>query len=311
MSGEVLLTGGHGFLGHWVRKELERRGVNHTTPTRRHLDLMDPYGTWDYLREHRPEAVIHMAAKCGGIGANQEKPAEFFYENLMMGCRLMHMAWQAGVKKFVGIGTVCSYPKHTPVPFMEIHFWSGYPEETNAFYGLAKKMLLVQGQAYRKQYGFNAIHLLPANLYGPGDNFDLRTSHVIPAIIRKIWEAKKAGRDFVKLWGSGDPTREFLYIEDAAKGICDALEFYDEPEPLNLGTCKDISIRGLAAQIAGIMGFEGDIEWDLSKADGQPARCLDTTKSYVKMGWKPQISLGEGLRRTIEWWMAEADVQKH
>ncbi|HQE20039.1 MAG TPA: GDP-L-fucose synthase, partial [Aggregatilineales bacterium] len=236
------------------------------------------------------------------IGANREHPAEFFYENLMMGVQLLHEAWKAGVKKFVSIGTVCAYPKYTPVPFKEDDLWIGYPEETNAPYGLAKKMLLVQGQAYREQYGFNSIYLLPTNLYGPRDNFDPATSHVIPALIRKFIEAKERGDDRIVAWGTGSPTREFLYVEDAARGIALATEHYNSPEPVNLGSGMEISIKDLTELIAELVGFEGEVVWDTTKPDGQPRRSLDTSRAREAFGFEATTSFREGLERTIEWY---------
>jgi GDP-L-fucose synthase len=247
--------------------------------------------------------IIHLAARVGGIGANRAHPAEFFYDNLMMGVQLMHESWQASVEKFVAIGTVCAYPKFTPVPFKEEDFWNGYPEETNAPYGLAKKMLLVQAQAYRQQYGFNAIYLLPVNLYGPRDNFDLETSHVIPALIRKCVEAKEQGESQIEVWGTGSPTREFLYVEDAAEGILLATERYNGAEPVNLGSGQEISIKELVALIARLTGFAGQITWDTTKPDGQPRRRLDTRRAEEYFGFKAQMPLEEGLRRTIDWYL--------
>ena len=261
----VCVTGGAGFLGRFVQAELRRRGVrgeNLFVPTFEQYNLVRPEDIRRMLADARPQLIIHLAAHVGGIGANREHPAEFFYDNLMMGVELMHQSWQAGVEKFVAIGTVCAYPKFTPVPFREDELWNGYPEETNAPYGLAKKMLLVQAQAYRAQYGYNAVFLLPVNLYGPGDNFDLNSSHVIPALIRKCLEAREAGRDEVVLWGDGSPTREFLYVEDAARGIVMAAEGYDGELPVNLGSGQEISIRDLAGLIVRLTGFEGRLVWD-------------------------------------------------
>ncbi len=243
-----------------------------------------------------------MAAKVGGIGFNQEKPGELFYDNLLMGIQLMEAARQAGVEKFVALGTVCAYPKFTPVPFKEDDLWNGYPEETNAPYGLAKKMLLVQSQAYRTQYGFNSIFLLPVNLYGPGDNFDLKSSHVIPALIRKVFEAKKEGRDYIDAWGTGSPTREFLFVEDAAEGILSAAEKYDKPEPVNLGSAMEISIKDLLELICRLMDFKGEIRWDATKPDGQPRRCLDTSRAEKEFGFKAQTAFEDGLKKTIVWY---------
>lgn len=271
----VLVTGGSGFLGSQVAEKLHQRGCpTIVVPRSRDYDLVDPAAVRRLLSDSRPAVIIHLAAKVGGIGANREHPADFFYDNLMMGAQLMHESWQAGVEKFVAVGTVCAYPKHTPVPFREELLWDGYPEETNAPYGLAKKMLLVQAQAYRQQYGFNAIYLLPVNLYGPGDNFDPESSHVIPALIKKFVEAKERGLSAVEIWGTGKATREFLYVEDAAEGIVLAAERYDGSEPVNLGSAMEISIRGLAGLIARIVGFEGELLFDAGKPDGQPGAAL-------------------------------------
>ena len=248
--------------------------------------------------------IVHLAAHVGGIGANREHPAEFFYDNLMMGVELMHQAWQRGVGKFVAIGTVCAYPKFTPVPFKEDDLWIGYPEETNAPYGLAKKMLLVQAQAYRQQYGNNAIYLLPVNLYGPGDNFNLASSHVIPALIRKAIEAQERGDQELVVWGDGSPTREFLYVEDAAEGILTAAEKYDGPDPVNLGSGYEISIKDLAEMIVRLTGFQGKLVWDTEKPNGQPRRGLDVNRAAERFGWRAQVSFEQGLRRTIDWFKA-------
>jgi GDP-L-fucose synthase len=270
-------------------------------PTFEELDLRK----WENCQKavKGQEIVIHLAAKVVGIGLNREIPGEMFYDNIIMGAHLMEAARLAGVEKFVGIMTVCSYPKFTPVPFKEESLWSGYPEETNAPYGLAKKMLLVQAQAYRKQYGFNAISLLPANMYGPGDSFDPRKSHVIAAIIRKVYEAKKENRDYIEAWGTGKATREFLYVEDGAEGIILATEKYDKPEPVNLGSGMEISIKDLVKLICKLMDFKGEIRWDISKPDGQPRRCLDTSKAEKEFGFKAKTNLEEGLKKTIEWYI--------
>ena len=260
------------------------------------------------LNDGRPDIVIHLAARVGGIGANRAHPAEFFYDNLMMGVQLLHEAWRSGVEKFVAIGTVCAYPKFAPLPFKEEDLWDGYPEESNAPYGLAKKMLLVQSQAYRQQYGFNSTFLLMVNLYGPGDNFDLETSHVIPALIRKCLEAREQGDDHIVAWGDGSPTREFLYVEDAAEGILLATERYSDSLPVNLGSNYEISIRDLLANIARLTGFEGKIVWDTSKPNGQPRRRLDTSRAKAMFGFEAQTSLEEGLRRTIEWYKSKVDT---
>ncbi len=301
----VCVTGGGGFLGSFVVEELRRRGAKHIfVPRKKDYNLVHHEAVVRLLEDSKPDIIIHLAANVGGIGANRKHPAEFFYDNLMMGVQLMHEAWRYGVKKFVAIGTVCAYPKYTPVPFKEEDLWNGYPEETNAPYGLAKKMLLVQAQAYRQQYGFNAIYLLPANLYGPRDNFDLETSHVIPALIRKFITARDTGKDEVVLWGDGSPSREFLYVEDAARGILDATEKYDGPEPVNMGTGREVRIRDLANMIAEMVGYKGRIVWDTTKPNGQPRRALDTTRAKKYFGWEATTPLEEGLRRTIAWYEA-------
>lgn len=294
----ILVTGGGGFLGTYVLDGLYKRGAEEVFAPRKTLyDLRYREGVLDILNDSQPDTIIHLAANVGGIGANRERPAEFLYDNLIMGTHLIHEAWRAGVQKFVTIGTVCAYPKHTPVPFREEELWNGYPEETNAPYGLSKKMLLAQGQAYRQQYGFNCIYLLPVNLYGPEDNFDPASSHVIPALIRKCLEADSQ----IVVWGTGTPTREFLYVEDAAEGILLATEHYNSPEPVNLGSGMEISIWDLVTLIADLTGFQGEIVWDDTKPDGQPRRSLDTSRAE-KFGFRAQTDFEEGLRRTIEWW---------
>jgi GDP-L-fucose synthase len=299
----VCVTGGAGFLGRFVLAELHRRGAREIfVPTIQQYDLVDGGAIDRMLADSRPDVIIHLAAKVGGIGANRAHPADFFYDNLMMGVQLMHRAWQAGVQKFVAIGTVCAYPKFTPVPFREDDLWNGYPEETNAPYGLAKKMLLVQAQTYREQYGFDAIYLLPVNLYGPWDNFDLETSHVIPAMIRKFLEAQAAGRDEVTLWGDGSPTREFIFAADAAEGIVRAAQAYSGPLPVNIGSGREISIRDLAGLICQLTGFTGRIVWDASKPNGQPRRGLDTTRARELFGFSARTSFEDGLRQTIAWY---------
>lgn len=299
----VCITGGAGFLGNIVTKSLQRRGANEIfIPRIENYDLTRQEDIYRMLEDARPDLIIHLAALAGGIGANRSRPAEFFYKNLIMGAPLMHAAWEYGVGKFVAIGTICAYPKFTPLPFKEESLWDGYPEETNAPYGLAKKMLLVQAQAYREQYGFNAIYLLPVNLYGPGDNFNLQTSHVIPALIRKCLDAKDRGDQQVVLWGDGSPTREFLYVEDAAEGISLASERYNGSEPVNLGSGMEISIRELANLIGRLTGFQGEFIWDTSKPNGQPRRALDVSRAEKFFGFKAQTPFEEGLRRTIAWY---------
>lgn len=304
----VCVTGGAGFLGSFILEKLEQRGAGHVfVPHIEDYDLTDPKDIDRVLAEAKPDIIIHLAALAGGIGANRERPAEFFYQNLMMGVPFMHRAWEEGVDKFVAIGTICAYPKFTPIPFKEENLWEGYPEETNAPYGLAKKMLLVQAQAYREQYGFNAIYLLPVNLYGPRDNFNLETSHVIPALIRKCVEAQERGDKEIVAWGTGAPTREFIYAGDAAEGILLAAEKYNGSEPVNLGSGMEISIKDLIELIARLTEFEGKIVWDESKPDGQPRRALDTQRAYEYFGFKAQMSFEEGLRRTIEWYRENQD----
>ncbi len=301
----MLVTGGAGFLGSHMLDRLRAVGAREIfVPRRQEYDLLDRAAAHRLLADTRPDIVIHLAAKAGGIGANQAKPAEFFFDNLMMGAQLMHESWLAKVEKFVAVGTVCSYPKITPVPFREEDLWNGYPEETNAPYGLAKKMLLVQSQAYREQYGFNSVNLIPVNLYGPRDNFDLQTSHVIPALVRKCLEAKERGEDRVTLWGDGSPTREFLFAPDAAEGILLGGEALNSSEPVNLGSGKEIRIRDLAELIAELAGFEGKFEWDSSKPNGQPRRGLDTRRAKQLFGFVAGTPLEEGLRRTIDWYVA-------
>ena len=299
----ILITGGAGFLGAAVVAKLRSRGcIDVIVPRSRDYNLVEGEAVRRLYRDARPDLVIHLAAKVGGIGANRDNPAGFLHDNLVMGLQVVDEAYRANVEKCVVVGTVCSYPKFTSVPFKEDSLWDGYPEETNAPYGLAKKMLLVQGQAYRAQYGFNVVHVLPANLYGPGDHFDLETSHVIPAVIRKCVEAVRSGSSHVEMWGSGQATREFLYVEDGAEGIILASERYDRPEPVNLGTGVEISIRDLVGKITDLTGFRGEIRWDRSKPDGQPRRCLDTARAEKEFGFKARVSLEEGLRRTVDWY---------
>jgi GDP-L-fucose synthase len=296
----VTVTGGAGFLGRVVVARLERAGAEVFVPRSATYDLRTPDGIDRALRDGRPQMVIHLAAVVGGIGANRENPGRFFYENAVMGVELMERARRAGVEKFVQIGTVCSYPKFTPVPFREEDLWNGYPEETNAPYGLAKKMLLVEGQAYRAQYGFNVIHLIPVNLYGPGDNFDPASSHVIPALIKKAIDARERGDDHIEVWGTGSASREFLYVDDAAEGIVLAAERYDGPEPVNLGVGREITIRELVSLIVELTGFGGKIRWDPTKPDGQPRRALDTSRAREWFGFTASTPLEDGLRRTVE-----------
>ncbi|KPL76173.1 NAD-dependent dehydratase [Ornatilinea apprima] len=297
------VTGGAGFLGKVVVRKLQERGAKEVfVPTIDRYDLVDRESICQMLDDARPDVIIHLAAHVGGIGANREHPAEFFYDNLMMGVQLMHEAWKRGVEKFVAIGTVCAYPKFTPVPFSEDDLWIGYPEETNAPYGLAKKMLLVQSQAYRQQYGFNSIFLLPVNLYGPGDNFNPASSHVIPALIRKCVEAQAAGTKEIVVWGDGSPTREFLFVEDAAEGILMATEKYNESDPVNLGSGYEISIKDLAEMIAAKVGFEGQLVWDTTKPNGQPRRALNTSRAWERFGFRAKVDFDEGLQKTIAWY---------
>ena len=304
----VIVTGGAGFLGSFVVERLQERGAAEIVVPRSHeYDLRDIDAIRQLLSDttvagKAPEMIIHLAAHVGGIGANRKYPGEFFYDNLMMGVPLMHEAWKAKVDKFVAIGTVCAYPKYTPVPFKEDDLWNGYPEETNAPYGLAKKMLLVQSQAYRQQYGYNSIFLLPVNLYGPKDNFDPESSHVIPALIRKCLEAKERRDDHIVAWGDGSPTREFLYVEDAAEGILLAAERYDDSEPVNLGSSFEISIKDLLETIVRLTGFEGKIIWDTSKPNGQPRRKLDVTRAKEQFGFESRTSFEDGLQKTIDWY---------
>jgi GDP-L-fucose synthase len=302
-NARVMVTGGGGFLGKAVVQRLKAAGVDDVfVPRSKDYDLRTTEGVGDALADGEPNVVIHLAAVVGGIGANRENPGRFFYENAAMGIELMEQSRTTGVAKFVQIGTVCSYPKFTPVPFREDDLWNGYPEETNAPYGLAKKMLLVQGQAYRQQYGFDVIHLIPVNLYGPGDNFDPASSHVIPALIKKCVDARERGEDHIDVWGTGSASREFLYVEDAAEGIVLATERYDDPEPVNLGVGREITIRDLVTLIVQLTGFQGEIRWDPSKPDGQPRRALDTSRARERFGFVARTSFEDGLRATVRWY---------
>jgi GDP-L-fucose synthase len=297
----VVVTGGTGFLGRHVVGELERVGARVQAVGRAAYDLRRRAEIDRMLADTRPDAVVHLAAVVGGIGANQAHPGQFLYENAIMGLELLEACRVAGVAKVVVAGTVCAYPKHTPVPFREEHLWDGYPEETNAPYGLAKKLLLAQAQAYRAQYSMNAVYLLPVNLYGPGDNFDLETSHVIPAMIRRFAEAVAVGEREVTLWGDGSPTREFLYVEDAARAFRLALEHYDGPDPVNLGSGEEVAIKDLAAMIAQAMGYQGEILWDPSRPNGQPRRRLDASRAKRLLGFEAEVDLYQGIRRTVAW----------
>ena len=307
---KVLVTGGAGFLGSHVVEELKRLGCQAVfTPRSREYDLREKDQVRKCLADCKPDTVIHLAAVVGGIGANRLHPGSFFYDNAMMGIQMVEESRKAGVEKMTITGTICAYPKITPIPFHEENLWYGYPEETNAPYGLAKKMLLVQSQAYRQEYGFNSVYLLPVNLYGPRDNFDPASSHVIPALIRKAVEARESGAETMTCWGTGSATREFLFVEDCARAICLATEKYNESDPVNIGSGMEISIRDLTTVIAEGVGFKGRIEWDPSKPDGQPRRCLDTTRALEKFGFRAQVPFKEGLRKTIDWYLARRPDQ--
>lgn len=299
----VLVTGGAGFLGRVVSQKLRDRGARRiVVPRRADCDLTREDEVERLLSRTRPDVILHLAAEVGGIGANRANPGRYFWANMAMGLHLIEHARRRGVAKFVQVGTICAYPKHTPVPFREEQLWDGYPEETNAPYGIAKKALLVMLQAYRQQYGLDGIYLLPVNLYGPGDNFHPDTSHVIPALIRKIEQARVDRRDEVTVWGSGSASREFLYVDDCAEGIVLAAERYGGPEPVNLGTGAEITIRDLVTEICSACGWNGHVDWDLTKPDGQPRRCLDTTRAMERFGFSAQVELREGLARTVRWW---------
>ena len=310
-SKRVCVTGGAGFLGTHLTAKLRDLGAKEIfIPHFGDYDLVREKDILRMLADARPDVVIHLAAHVGGIGANMARPAEFFYDNLMMGVQLIHQAWKFGVEKFVAIGTICAYPKFTPVPFHEEDLWNGYPEETNAPYGLAKKMLLVQSQAYRQQYGFNSIFLLPVNLYGPGDNFDPNSSHVIPALIRKCLEAKEQGMDQIVAWGDGSPTREFIYVKDAAEAIALATTRYNGAEPVNIGSGFEISIKDLTELIARLTGFEGAIRWDTSKPNGQPRRKLDTSRAKAYFGFEASTDFENGLKQTIAWYQSTREASR-
>ncbi len=302
---QIMVTGGNGFLGSYVIALLRQANAHIFVPHHQEYDLTQIQDVKRAYQDSQPDIVIHLAAKVGGIGINREKPGEFFYDNLMMGTQLMEQGRLHGVEKFVSIGTICAYPKFTPIPFKEENLWNGYPEETNAPYGLAKKMLLVQGQAYRQQYDFNAIYLLPVNLYGPGDNFDPHSSHVIPALIKKCVDAIKRNDSQIIAWGTGSASREFLYVEDAAKAIVMATEKYDESEPINLGSHMEITIKELLQIIVDLTGFRGEIIWDTSKPDGQPRRSIDTSRAKQAFGFETQTNFQEGLHKMIEWYLRQ------
>ncbi len=307
----ICITGGKGFLGHHLVNELERQKYHCiSVADLDDYDLRTPEGVLRMYQKIKPDIVIHLAARVGGIGANQDRPGEFFYDNLIMGAQLMEYGRQYNIDKFVAIGTICCYPKLTPVPFKEKDLWNGYPEETNAPYGLAKKMLLVQSQAYRKQYGFNSIFLMPVNLYGPGDNFDPATSHVIPALIKKCVDAVIAGKKEIVVWGTGKASREFLYVEDCAEAIILATEHYDNPDPVNIGAGFELSIKELAELIAKLTDFHGRIVWDASKPDGQPRRMLDTLRAKKMFGFKAKTSFEHGLKKTIDWYRSIGQPDK-
>lgn len=308
-SDRIVITGGAGFLGSFIVDQLRARGFDKLfVPRRAEFDLTVESNVERLYALHKPDVVIHLAAEVGGIGANRDNPGRFFYANLAMGMHLIEHARRNRVKKFVQTGTICAYPKYTPVPFREQDLWNGYPEETNAPYGIAKKALLVMCQAYRQQYGLDAIYLLPVNLYGPRDNFHPHSSHVIPALVRKCVEARKQNRPFITAWGTGSASREFLYVEDAAEGIIQATLNYDSPEPMNLGSGQEISIKDLTELIARLCNYSGEIRWDTTKPDGQPRRCLDVSRARQSIGWSAKTSLEEGLRKTIAFFEAHADA---
>ena len=306
---KILITGGAGFLGSFVQERLRQLGYTNFIPLRkRDFDLTHEADVDRLYQTHKPDAILHLAAEVGGIGANRDNPGRFFFANLAMGMHLIEAARKFGLKKFAQVGTICAYPKFTPVPFHEDELWNGYPEETNAPYGVAKKSLLVMCQSYRQQYGLNAIYLLPVNLYGPRDNFHLHTSHVIPALVRKCVQARQRGDKQITAWGTGSASREFLYVEDCAEGVVAAMEKYDSPEPVNLGSGREITIKQLMELIARLSRFEGRIDWDTSKPDGQPRRCLDVSRAKQEFGFVARTSLEDGLRKTIEWFEANENA---
>lgn len=305
----ILITGGNGFLGSFVNERLDALGFkNRVNPRKVEYDLTSEVDAARLYADVKPDVVLHLAAEVGGIGANRDNPGRFFFANMAMGLHLIEQARKNGLKKFVQVGTICAYPKFTPVPFREDELWNGYPEETNAPYGVAKKALLVMCQAYRQQYGLNAAYLLPVNLFGPRDNFHPHSSHVIPALVRKCVEAKHRGDDKITAWGTGSASREFLYVEDCADGIVQSMLNYDEPDPLNLGSGREITIKTLTELVADLSGFKGRIEWDATKPDGQPRRCLDVTRAEQAMGWRASTTLEDGLRKTIAFFEAHADA---
>jgi GDP-L-fucose synthase len=304
----ITVTGGAGFLGSFVVQKLEQHGAHVSVPLIEDYDLVQLDSIRRMYDDFSPEMVIHLAAVVGGIGANRKNPGKFFFDNLMMGVQLMHEAHLRGLEKFVAVGTICAYPKFCPVPFSEDEIWNGYPEETNAPYGLAKKMLLVQSQSYREQYGFNSVVLFPVNLYGPRDNFDLESSHVIPAMIRKLVAAREQGAEEVVLWGDGSPTREFLYVEDAAEGIVAAAERYNSSDPVNLGNGREICIKDLAQRVKKLCGYEGKIVWDTSKPNGQPRRCLDVTRARERFGFEARMPFEQGLEKTVQWYLDNREI---
>jgi GDP-L-fucose synthase len=304
-TSRIVVTGGAGFLGRAVLERLRARGATDiVVPRRTEYDLTHEADVARLYKDARPDVVLHLAAEVGGIGANQANPGRYFFANMAMALHLVEQARISGLRKFVQVGTICAYPKHTPVPFREEELWNGYPEETNAPYGVAKKAAMVMLDGYRRQYGLKSAYLLPVNLYGPWDNFDMNTSHVIPALIRKCVEAQEAGRPFIECWGTGSASREFLFVDDAAEGVVRAAEAMDDPVPINLGTCMEITIKDLVHLIARLVGFTGEIRWDTTKPDGQPRRCLDTTRAANLLGWRAQVGFEDGLRRTIDWYRA-------